>query len=203
MSQLVSIPFTVGAHTYGMEYCKILHLAADSEGFEIEIGAYCSLAHQITFLGACNHRTDWITTFPFGKQDTNVFSNFDGSGSCVHKGPIKIGNDVWIGQGATIQSGVTIGDGAVIAANAHVVKSVPPYAIVGGNPARVIKMRFTAPQRDALRRIAWWNWPEEKINEELPLLCSGQVDDFCRKHDLEYAGLQNIDTSSEHSFWGC
>jgi acetyltransferase-like isoleucine patch superfamily enzyme len=198
-----TLPILVGDHTYGMEYSKILHLANSAEGFGIYIGSYCSLAHEITFLGACNHRTDWVTTFPFGKQDRDTFPNFDGSGSCVHKGPIVIGNDVWIGQGATIQSGVKIGDGAVVAANAHVVKSVPPYAIVGGNPARVIKMRFTQAQREALVRIAWWDWPEEKINEELPLLCSGQVHEFCKNHNLEYASLVNIDTSSEHSFWGC
>ncbi len=199
----MAVPILVGPHTYGVEYATILNLSTETEGFEIQIGSFCSLAHHISFLGVCNHRTDWVTTFPFGKKDQDIFPNFDGSGSCVHKGPIKIGNDVWIGQGATIQSGVTIGDGAVVAANAHVVKSVPPYSVVGGNPARVIKMRFTKDQREALLRIQWWDWATEKINQELPLLCSGKVHDFCKKHDEQYAKLDAIDTSSEHSFWGC
>ena len=182
-------PLTVGAHTKGHEKCKVLHLEPSSQGFHISIGKYCTISDQVTFLGACNRRTEFISTYHF--EDKPVLY--------VHKGPIVIGNDVWIGQGATIQSGVTIGDGAVIAANAHVVKSIPPYAIVGGNPARTIKMRFSKDQRDALIRISWWNWPHEQI----PLLSSDHVDEFCKQYDEQYAKKETLDTSSEHSFWGC
>lgn len=200
---MISIPFLVGEHTYGMENIELVHNGETRDGFQVNIGAYCSIAEKITFLGSCNHRTDWITTFPFGKRDQDIFPNFDGSGSLVSKGVIQIGNDVWIGRNATIQSGVHIGDGAIVAANAHVVKSVPPYSIVGGNPARVIKMRFTKEQREALLRIQWWSWSESKVNEELPLLCSGKVDEFCKKHDEQYRDQCEKDTPTEYNSWGC
>ena len=93
-------------------------------------------------------------------------------------GDVDIGNDVWIGEHVTIMSGVTIGDGAVIATNSHVVKNVAPYSIVGGNPAKLIKYRFTEEQIQKLLEIKWWNWNDEKINSYLPLLCSSNIDDF-------------------------
>ena len=92
------------------------------------------------------------------------------------KGDIIIGNDVWFGFGSTVRNGVTIGDGAIIAAGAFVVKDVPPYSIVAGNPARVVKMRFDDISIARLQKIAWWNWPLEKINKNLKLLCSLDLD---------------------------
>lgn len=81
-----------------------------------------------------NHRTDWLTTYPFGHIHKDIFTNFSGVGHPATKGSVVIGNDVWIGTNVTIMSGVSIGDGAVIANNSHVVKDVLPYSIVGGNP---------------------------------------------------------------------
>lgn len=76
-------------------------------------------------------------------------------------------------------SGVTIGDGAVIACNSHVVKNVDPYSLIGGNPAQLIKYRFTEEQIRKLLKIKWWYWDDDKINMYAPLLCSGDVDSIC------------------------
>ncbi|MCI5188989.1 MAG: antibiotic acetyltransferase, partial [Candidatus Electrothrix sp. AS4_5] len=86
------------------------------------------------------------------------------------KGDIRVGHDVWIGTGVIILSGVVIGNGAVIGAGSVVVKDVPPYAIVGGNPAKIIRYRFSPEQIEALQHIAWWDWSEEKIRHHLELI---------------------------------
>ena len=100
----------------------------------------------------------------------------------MSKGPVVIGHDVWIGRGATILSGVTIGDGAVVAAHSVVTKSVGPYSIVAGNPARLVRQRFSEDQTAALLRICWWDWPIETIREAWPLLLSDGIDVFIEKY---------------------
>ena len=144
-------------------------------------GNFCSIAENfVCYLGG-NHRTDWITTYPFGHINQNVFKcNIPGHNST--RGHVEIGNDVWICSNVTIMSGVKVGDGAVIAANSHVVKDVEAYSITGGNPAKLIKYRFTQEQIKKLLDIKWWNWSIEKINENLSLLCSNNIDDFINKH---------------------
>lgn len=102
------------------------------------------------------------------------------------KGDIVIGNDVWIGKEATILSGVTIGDGAVVGCKALVAKDVPPYTIVGGNPAKVIKKRFPNDIIEKLLKIKWWDWEDEKIEKAIPLLLSNDMVAF-----LDFA--ENID----------
>lgn len=97
------------------------------------------------------------------------------------KGGIKIGNDVWVGRRALILPGVTIGDGAVVAAHATVVKNVPPYAIVGGTPAEIIRYRFPNEIIAKMLAIAWWNWDDEKIRQEADAL-TGPIDDFVGYH---------------------
>jgi hypothetical protein len=99
------------------------------------------------------------------------------------KGDVRIGSDVWIGSGTTILSGVTIGNGAVIGTKAVVAKDIPPYAIVVGNPGKVVKYRFDEGTIAALERIAWWDWPLEKLDEVWPLLLSENVDEFIRLYD--------------------
>ena len=96
-----------------------------------------------------------------------------------------MGNDVWIGRNALILSGVTIGNGAVIAAGAVVTKDVAPYEVVGGVPARHIKLRFGVETVIALNRIAWWDWPMEKIQESLPLLLSADLAGFVAKYGVD------------------
>lgn len=141
-------------------------------------GKFCSIAGGTKIFLGGNHRTDWVTTYPFGHIHQNIFTNFNGNGHPETKGDIVIGNDVWIAHGVTIMSGVKIGDGAVIANNSHVVKDVPPYSIIGGNPAKVVKFRFTETQICDLLKIKWWDWDENKINLFLPLLCSNDIQKF-------------------------
>jgi len=145
------------------------------------VGKFTSIGSNcVVYLGG-NHNTRWITTYPFGTTGhRNVFTtvNVDHIGHPFTNGDIVIGNDVWIGDRVSIMSGVTIGDGCIIAAFSHVVKDVEPYSIVGGNPAKFIRYRFSEEQRQDLLRIKWWEWDAEKINHALPLLCSENIDTF-------------------------
>jgi serine acetyltransferase len=103
-----------------------------------------------------------------------------GHPSC--KGDIIIGNDVWIGAKATIMSGITIGDGAIVAAGSVVVKDVEPYSMVGGNPAKHLKFRFTEKQIDDLLKISWWNWTEDRIKSDAMMMWSDSIDEFIDKN---------------------
>ena len=125
-----------------------------------------------------NHRTDWVTTYPFGHIHNNIFNNFNGEGHPSTKGDVVIGNDVWIGANVTIMSGVTIGDGVVIANNSHVVRNCEPYSMVGGNPAKLIKKRFTEEQIESLLEIKWCHWEISKINKFTPFLCNPDINHF-------------------------
>jgi acetyltransferase-like isoleucine patch superfamily enzyme len=170
---------SVGNCTYGLQY---IQLRFGGDNANMKIGSFCSIADNIkVFLGG-NHRTDWVTTYPFGHVYQDIFNTFDGSGHPTTNGDVIVGNDVWIGSNTTIMSGVKIGDGAVIAANSHVVKDVEPYAIVGGNPARTIRYRFSQEQISKLLEICWWNWDDDKINQNLKLLCSNNIQEFIDKN---------------------
>lgn len=166
---------SVGKYSYGFQHSKIYSWG---EGAKVYIGSFCSIAPNLSLILGGNHRVDWTTTYPFGHINQKVFNSFNGKGHPKSNGHIVIGNDVWIGLNATIMSGVKIGDGAVIACNSHVVKDVPPYAIVGGNPAKIIKYRFSPEQISKLLEISWWNWPDNKINKYIPLMCSDSIDTF-------------------------
>jgi virginiamycin A acetyltransferase len=125
----------------------------------IQIGQFCSLADNITFMVDMNHDYSGITT-----SGSSLVTSLNQKKSGIpHKAQILIQNDVWIGHGATIMSGVTLRNGAVIATNSHVTKDVPPYAIVGGNPAKIIKYRFAAEQIAELQNIAWWEWSDAEL----------------------------------------
>ena len=142
---------SIGKYTYGQR--PNIHWI--NENATLIIGNFCSLASNLNIYLGGNHRTDWITTYPFGHIHQNKFNMFDGYGHPGTKGNVIIGNDVWIGSNVTIMSGVTIGDGAVIANNSHVVKNVEPYTLVGGNPAKLIKYRFSKEQIEKLLKIKW------------------------------------------------
>ena len=160
---------TVGRYTYGGPRL-ITH--ADSD--RISIGSFCSIAENVAIFGGGEHRTDWITTYPL-----RIAFDLPGAWKDGHpatKGETRIGNDVWIGYGALILSGIAIGDGAVIAAGSVVTKDVPPYGIVGGNPAKLIKHRFESGKVEELLRIKWWDWPLEKIIANVHILCSSDID---------------------------
>ena len=94
----------------------------------------------------------------------------------INKGDTVVGNDVWLGNGATIMQGVSLGDGAIVGTNSLVTKDVPPYTVVGGNPARVIRKRFDDKTIDALVKLAWWDWDIQKITENIQAITQGDVD---------------------------
>jgi len=138
---------TVGRFTYGNPQ---LMLWGECE--RIEIGSFCSIAQNVTIFGGGEHNMDWVTTYPLRIAFGHLIAWQDGHPRT--KGKTKIGNDVWIGYGATILSGVVIGDGAVIGAGAVVVNDVPAYAIAVGNPAGVIRCRFDEATITKLLQIA-------------------------------------------------
>lgn len=164
---------TYGKYTYGTP--KILW---NNEDAKLIVGNFCSIAENVNIYLGGNHRKDWVTTYPFGHIHQNIFNTFDGVGHPFSKGDVIIGHDVWIGSNVTIMSGVTIGNGSIIANNSHVVKDVESYSLVGGNPAKFIKYRFTPEQIEKLLEIEWWYWEDEKINKYIPLLCNNNIDEF-------------------------
>jgi acetyltransferase-like isoleucine patch superfamily enzyme len=164
---------SVGKYSYGRP-----NINWNNNDAELIIGNFCSIANGVNIYLGGNHRIDWITTYPFGHIHKNIFNKFDGVGHPSTKGNVVIGNDVWIGANSTIMSGIKIGDGSVIANNSHVVKDVEPYSLVGGNPAKHIRYRFTQEQIKELLDIQWWYWEDEKINEFTKILCNNDIDDF-------------------------
>ena len=171
----------IGKHTYGLDDIKI---GWGNGQNVLNIGAFCSIASCTIFLGG-NHRSDWFTTYPFGHIHQNIFNSFNGEGHPSSNGNVNIGNDVWIGSNVTIMSGITIGDGSIIAANSHVVKNVDPYSIVGGNPAKLIKYRFSEEEIINLLKIKWWDWDDDKINANCNIMCSDNINNFISLHKVE------------------
>lgn len=167
---------SVGRFTYGNPQ---LMLWDDSE--RLQIGSFCSIADEVVIFGGGEHRTDWVTTFPLRIAFDEPLAGKDGHPAS--KGETKIGNDVWIAFRAMILSGVTIGDGAVIGAGAVVAADVPPYAIVAGNPAKVIRYRFSPNEIQKLLEIRWWEWDIDKIKAITPLLCSTNVEKLINNHE--------------------
>lgn len=162
--------WSIGAHTYGAP--EII----DGQHGELRIGRYCSIAGQVQLVVA-NHRMDSVTSYPFAAL-ADFWPGAD-PGTPDHAGiGIVVGNDVWIGTGACILPGARIGDGAVIGARAVVAGHVPAYAVVVGNPARVIRRRFSDTQIEQLLHVQWWSWPEHVVDMHLPLLLGGNVDAF-------------------------
>lgn len=148
-------------------------------GDKLSIGKFCSIACGARFIfTSANHRLDALSTYPFpiffdewGRENVGNITE-----AWTNKGDITVGNDVWIGYEAVILSGVTIGDGAVIGARAVVTKDVVPYAIVGGVPAKTIRKRFPQEVEDELLRLRWWDWPRERIQENISAIMSGDIE---------------------------
>jgi len=144
------------------------------------IGKFCSIGCGAKFLfNSANHTLDSLSnyTFPifFEEWDLdvkNITSAWD------NKGDIVIGNDVWIGYEAIIMAGLHIGNGAVIASRAVVTKDVPPYTIVGGTPAKEIRLRFDKATIDKLQELKWWDWPKEEIRKSLPFIMNGEIENL-------------------------
>lgn len=153
---------SVGRFTYGFENILIKQW---NEGAPLNIGSFCSIARNIQIFLGGNHRIDWITTFPFGHIFQAELGGENIQGHPTTKGGVNIGNDVWIGQGVTIMSGVSIGDGAVIAINSTIIDDVPPYSIIGGNPAKHIKYRFSDEIINLLLELRWWELSIDQIKK--------------------------------------
>lgn len=166
-----------GEHSYSDGEINIISDSAD-----LYIGKFCSIARGVTvFLGE-NHHTEWVTTYPFhiiGEPWTEVKEI---NPEQTTKGDVIIGNDVWIGTGATIMSGSEICDGAVIGACSVVAGYIPPYAIAVGSPARVVRYRFDDKTIVKLLKTQWWNWGQSKIDENIKFLCSSNTEEICTIH---------------------
>ncbi len=160
----------IGRGTYGSP-----RVLSWRDGTGLEIGSFCSISDSVTIMLGGEHRTDWVTTYPFSRLFPEA-GEFRGHPHT--KGDVVIGNDVWIGYGALILSGVRIGNGAVVAARSVVRSNVEPYSIVAGNPSRHIKFRFDEASVNALEEIAWWDWSPAKIKEAWPLLLADDVKAF-------------------------
>ncbi len=161
----------------------------DPEGFErnvlyhypflgdrLVIGRFCAIARGVRFImNGANHRISGVSTYPFqifGSGWERVMPRLE---DLPLKGDTNVGNDVWLGYEALVMPGVRIGDGAIVAARAVVASDVPPYAVAGGNPARVIRMRFAPEVVEELLQIAWWHWDAEKITRNLERIAAGDV----------------------------
>lgn len=162
--------YEIGRGSYGD-----LSILDFGEGSTLRIGAYCSFARGCqVFLGG-EHRTDWVTTYPFSALNRR-FAHIEGHPRT--RGDVVIGNDVWLGREAMVMSGVTIGDGAVVGARAVVTRDVPPYGIVAGNPAALVRSRFPPEVVERLMAIAWWRWPPERVEAAMPLLLDADLKAF-------------------------
>lgn len=191
---------SVGRFTYGNP--RLMLWAAEER---INIGSFCSIAENVTIFGGGEHPSDWVSTFPLRAAFNQANAYLDGLPPT--KGQTNIGNDVWIGYGAKILSGVTIGDGAIIGAGSVVIKNVPPYAIVGGNPAKFIRYRFNKEQISQLLSIKWWHWPLDRISEFTHLLSSNDINSFITvasqysetnisNHSMEWDAMNNNESLS-------
>lgn len=147
--------YTVGVGTYGIP--EVLEFGDDTV---LRIGSYTSIAAGVRILLGGEHRTDWLTTYPFPAMIKGLEDIKDYAPS---KGDVVIGSDCWICAGAMILSGVTIGHGSIIAAGAVVTRDVAPFSVVGGNPCKFIRWRFEDDVRQLLLDAAWWDWPMDEV----------------------------------------
>jgi virginiamycin A acetyltransferase len=145
-------------------------------GDKLVIGKFCALARGIKFImNGANHKLSGISTYPF-----SIFANgwekvMPAMSDLPYKGDTVVGNDVWIGYEALVMPGVTIGNGAIVAARSVVTADVPAYTIVGGNPAKPIKARFSPDVVEKLETLSWWNWPISVITQHLERIVAGDV----------------------------
>lgn len=146
-------------------------------GDKLIIGKFCALAKGVQFImNGANHKLSGFSTFPFYIFGNGWEKSMPQPGDLPYKGDTVIGNDVWIGYKALIMPGVKIGSGAIISSRSVVTSDVPAYAVVGGNPAKVIKKRFPDEIIEALENLAWWDWPVDKITQNLSVIMSNDLE---------------------------
>lgn len=147
-------------------------------GDKLVIGKFCAIASGTKFImGPANHRISSFTTYPFhvfgGLWQENTPPHLS---QLPHKGDIRIGNDVWLGRECTVMPGAEIGDGSIAAARSVITGKFPPYSLIGGNPARLIRRRFSEERIHFLLRLKWWDLPPVELSEILPLLCDPDLE---------------------------
>lgn len=160
---------------------KLLETVPADRKVPVKVGKYAGIHYTTVIIPGGMHHFDWISSVhghvgangEWEQADDAIFS----------KGPVTIGSDVFIAYEAIITSGVTIGHGAVVGTRAVVTRDVEPYSIVAGNPAKHVKYRFEEPVREALLRIAWWDWPVEKVRQHADLIHSNRIEEFVSAHD--------------------
>jgi virginiamycin A acetyltransferase len=164
----------VGAYTYYDDpegpdsFLRHVLYHFEFSGDHLRIGRFCALAAGTTFLmNGGNHRLSAPSTYPFQIFGGAWAGRFEGELDFPNRGDTVVGNDVWTGWRSTFMPGVKVGDGAVVAARSVVTRDVPPYAIVAGNPASVVRMRYDPATVETLLRIRWWDWDVERITRNL------------------------------------
>jgi acetyltransferase-like isoleucine patch superfamily enzyme len=165
--------YDIGAFTYGTP-----RVFGQAPGRKLKIGKFCSIAQEVTIALGGEHAVARASTYPFPifpRDWPEAGFLLPDELYAFSKGDVVIGNDVWIGYGATILSGVTIGDGVIIGARAVVTKHVEPYAIVAGNPARLLRKRFDDPTISRLLEIRWWDWPIGKIKANMTAIVDTDI----------------------------
>ncbi len=145
-------------------------------GDKLIIGKFCAIAKGIEFvMNGANHRMCSVTTYPFNIMGNGWEKATPSLEDLPLKGDTVVGNDVWIGQSVTVMPGVHIGDGAIVAANSVVTKDIPAYCIAGGNPCKIIRKRFDDAFIQYLLALKWWDWPAQKIFDNLEVLCGSDL----------------------------
>ena len=167
----------------GTYFDRNVNIISWSDQYHVHLGKYNSIGRDCNFFLHANHRADWVSTSSqlWGPVTPEIAQTHMDMGHPTCKGDINVGNDVWVGAMSTIMSGITIGDGAIVGAGSTVTKDVPPFAIVAGNPGKIVKYRFTEEQIEKLLQISWWNWEENKIKENAMSMWSPNIDDFINK----------------------
>lgn len=174
--------YEIGRYSWGH-----LTVSYRTPGGVLRVGQFTSIAYGCRVVLGGEHRADFVSTYRFAAyppfNETHGHLKAD---TAVTRGDVVIGNDVWIGHETMIMSGVTLGDGVIVGAGSVVRQNAPPYAIVVGNPARVTGFRFPPEQIEALLRIKWWDWSEERIMEALDLLMSDDIQRFIDTYDVQH-----------------
>ena len=165
-----------GRGTYWGPNTRFLKYLYDEK---IIVGSFCSIADYVVICSGGEHRTEFVSTWSF---DEMLYKRKNASRTYKTTPNTTIGHDVWIGYGAYINSGVQVGSGAIVAAQAVVFNDVPPYAVVAGNPATVVRYRFSRQTVERLLKIAWWHWPQDDIESNLDWFYK-PIDEFLDRFD--------------------
>lgn len=179
LNQVIDHPaWEVGDYTYASDFAPVADWAAHLAPYlfghgpeRLRIGKYCQIAHGVRFItSAANHAMDGLTTFPFPIFDPDQIGRYQ-----PDTRDTVIGHDVWLGYGAVLCPGAQIGNGVIVGAGSVVRGRVPDYAVVMGNPAQVVRMRFAEAEIDRLQGLAWWDWPADRVARAVPALLSGDL----------------------------